>query len=353
MHVALLRGENFRLYREFAIELDPRLNLIIGANAAGKTSLLEALFVSSRGRSFRNADLRKLAGPEGPVWNVFAELETPAGARRLGIGWNGQGLDSRLDGVDASVAEIVRALPLQLIDPLSHRVIEEGPAYRRGLLDWGVFHVEHSFLDIWRRYGRVLRQRNAALKSSVDLRAAAVWHPELAARGEEIDRFRRRHVEEVQPIFSEVCEALTGELGACLEWSSGWPEGTRLFDVLEQTLETHRDAGTTTQGPHRAELRVRWGHRRARDVVSRGQQKLLVVALVLAQAAVLNAHGVTSPTLLVDDFASELSKNYQQTLAEALRSYPGQCLVTAFEIPEVFATANARVFHVEHGTIRS
>lgn len=353
MPIALLRGENFRLYPRFEIRPHPTLNLIVGDNAAGKTTLLEALFVAGRGRSFRAQGLNELCGAQSPSWTLFMEV---AGSpeHRVGMGWTRDGLATRLDGEPASrLSDLVRSVPMQILDPHAHRLLEDGPAYRRSFIDWGVFHVEHRFLDTWRRYQRALRQRNSALRAQLDDRAVQSWDEELATAGEALSAMRIEHLQQVAPGLHRWSERLLGTPDAVYTWSRGWPEDLGLKEVLALQFDQHRRLGSTVQGPHRAELRISLNQARVKGRASRGQQKMLIVAMVLAQAELLAVSGAPIPVLLLDDFGSELAAEFQARLAAALAAYPGQKFITAFEAPAAFRGFEGELFHVEHGTIRS
>jgi len=354
MAVALLRGENFRLYQSLEIQPHPGLNLITGGNAAGKTSLLEALFVAARGRSFRALSLSELCGAGRPEWNVFLETHRAGESHRVGLGWNRQGSEIRLDEArNARISDVVRLVPIQLIDPLAHRLLDEGPSYRRSFVDWGVFHVEHSFLDVWRRYQRALKQRNSALRDQLEDRAVQAWNEELVTTGEALTEMRQAHVKAAAVGLSAWVERLLETDDATCEWQRGWPEGEDLRELLDRNLDQHRRFGATIQGPHRAELKIRLNHTKAKGRISRGQQKLLITAMVLAQAGLLAQAGGPQPILLLDDFAAELSPEFQSRLASALADYRGQKFVTAFEKPPIASLGDGGLFHVEHGTIRS
>ena len=324
MAVALLRGENFRLYDRLEIAPHPSLNLITGSNAAGKTSGLEALFVAARGRSFRAQTLGELCGGGRADWNVFVQTRSTGVEHRIGLGWTRSGSEYRLDEAhNARLADVVRLLPIQLIDPNSHRLLDDGPTYRRSFVDWGVFHVEHGFIDLWRRYQRALRQRNSALKESLDDRAVEAWTDEIVASGEALAEMRQRHVGAASNGLSAWTQRLMDSRDAICEWHRGWPEGQTLREMLGRNLRQHRQVGSTVQGPHRAELRIRFNRMSAKGRISRGQQKLLVAAMVLAQAELLIAAGGPVPVLLLDDFASELSQEFQARLAGALVGQEG------------------------------
>lgn len=354
MRVALLRGENLRLYKQFEIEPDPGLNLIIGDNAAGKTSLLEALYLGSRGKSFRASNLSEACGSEQGQWNVFMELrgeQAGQGGCRVGVGWSKAGTEVRLDGhKQARLADIARAVPMQLLDPQAHKLLEEGPASRRSFIDWGVFHVEQSFLQVWRRTQKALRQRNQVLRAGGSTHEIRAWNGELSQAGEALNRMRSAHVDSIASAFEQATEQLMGQ-AASLRWQRGWPEDVSLGQVLEDNLEQHQRLETTVQGPHRAELRVSLGSRKAKGRISRGQQKMLITALVLSQAEIMMSSGVSAPILLLDDFESELAPEFQRRLSQALQAYPGQKFVTAFSVPEALQGSAGRMFHVEHGSV--
>lgn len=352
MRFTRLTADNFRRLAPLDFEPAPGLNLVVGANAAGKTSLLEAIHTLSRGRSFRGSPA-DAAGPEGSRWTVHGAATDAAGVTHpLGVAWSPQGLEVRLDRADAALADLTRAVPLQVLEPDSHRLLEEGPVYRRRYLDWGVFHVEHRFFEVWRRYQRALKQRNQALRMGAARGEIEAWNPELAASGTELHELRERHVADLRAGLAGWIERLLGPAEWSLELNRGWG-GDR---SLTEALATHYDGdvrlATTSSGPHRAELRLKLEGRGAKHHVSRGQEKLLIAALLLTQAERVAAAIGQSPVILVDDFSAELGAPFQDALHAALAAYGGQCFVTALERPRAFhALPEEAMFHVEHGRI--
>lgn len=352
MHVALLRAENLRLYKSIDVALHPRLNLLVGANASGKTTFLESLFSLSRGRSFRGNSLAELNGPEKAAWWVHARMDKATGPVSLGLGWNRSETRIRVAEREARVADLARAMPAQLIEPGQHRLLEEGPAYRRSYIDWGVFHVEHDFFETWRRFQRALKQRNRALRLRQPLKAVSAWDRELAEAGESVSRFRQTHLQEVEPQLRVKCEVLFGSGALSWEFHRGWKGGVDLLEVLAENGARHLETGTTGEGPHRAELRIRLNSQAAKNQVSRGQQKLAIAAMVLAQCETIRMHTGEAPIVLIDDFAAELSADFQARLAAVLQMYEGQVFVTAFEVPPALAGFDKTLFHVEQGHIK-
>lgn len=338
---------NLRRVRSAALALAPRMNLVVGPNAAGKTTLLEALFLLGRGRSFRTTSMGELAGGQERQWRVSARFDS---GEMLRVAWDGEGLFLRsLAGWNW--ADVARRFPIQVVEPGQGRIVEDGPAYRRRFLDWGVFHVEHRFLAAWRAFSRAMRQRNRALRQRrADI--ARSFEAEMAEAGEAVQSMRSAYVAQLEPLFRRHAARLLHEEAWQLVLHAGWRSGEALADRLDATRARDLERGLTSEGPHRAELRIRTETGAVRRQISRGQQKLLLAALVLAQGQTVHAATGQWPILLVDDFAAELGSDYRQRLAEALADYPGQCVVTALEVPrELARTPRLQMFHVEQGEV--
>lgn len=356
MRLLQLRAENYRLFRELSLQPQRRLSFVFGANAAGKTSLLEAVYTLARGKSFRGNAQSDLAGAGGRHWRVTGRVapadELPA--RRLGVQWQDGVTQLRVDGREATSLDLLDALIVQILEPGMHRVLQDGPTYRRSFLDWGVFHVEPSFLSAWRRYRRALRQRNQVLRQGGSDRELAAWEPELAEAGALLTTQRQQHLSAVGPSTSRRLERLLDEGRWQFDLQPGWSRGQTLEEALARGRATDRRMGTTQSGPHRAEVRIRAGDHAIKHRISRGQQKLLIAAMLLAQSeAVATATG-RYPILLIDDFGAELAEHYQTALLVELQSYRGQVIATAFERVGVLRSVDdCSMFHVERGVLRS
>lgn len=355
MHLAQLRARNFRLFEGLSLRPHRQLNLILGANAAGKTTLLESIFCLGRGRSFRGNSPSELAGQNERRWAVtgVVEEENDRPPASVLVQWSDAGTELRLARATATTAELVRALPVQILEPATHRLLHDGPSYRRSYLDWGVFHVEQAFYPAWRRYQRALRQRNQALRSRAEPRMIAAWDPELAGAAAEIDQYRRDHLSRLHHRFGELVSRFLGIADWSLELQPGWGGGRTLIENLHEHLGRDRRTGVTSVGPHRAELRIRLDRHQVRNRLSRGQLKLLLAALLLAQCEEIGRHGGRQPILLMDDFAAELAEAFQKSLLITLAQYPGQVFITAFEAAgPLRESGDAATFHVEQGRLR-
>lgn len=355
MHLRQIDIHNFRCLAECRIEPGPGINLIVGENASGKTSLLEAVYFLGRGRSFRQTPPNRLIrrGAETFTLNGAVASDEEYRPQRIGVVHRPGRTHVRLDGRDdVPLLDLVNALPVQVIDPNLHRLLEEGPRYRRRYLDWGVFHVEHEFFPAWRRYRRALRQRNGALRQGRPRPDVIVWDSELVHAAQEVDACRRSYIDSLAGILPEMVGDILGEGEIDLDYQPGWPQGEDYGSALLHSLERDRGAGYTHHGPHRADLRVRVSSVAARDWVSRGQQKVLTAALLLAQAALLDRRRGIRPVLLIDDLAAELGTTYRAAMMKTIARLRGQCFLTFLDaslIPEDFG--DAAMFHVEHGRI--
>ena len=349
MYITSLRIENFRNLQRVEVTPHRDFNYFFGPNGAGKTSLLEALVVLSRGRSFRTAQAEELIAEQARSFSVFLELRRGDGVHRLGLERSGSHWRARKDGQDQPVLSVLtRHLPLVLMEPNSHLLISGTPDGRRRFLDWGVFHVEPSFLDVWRRYSRVLKQRNAALRNRDERVLDSL--DELAANlGEAVHTFRKGYFAQVLERFAP----LGGQHGqpvveVSMEYLPGW-SGASLHDALRRSHKRDLEQGTTSAGPHRGDILFNAGKKPARAMLSRGEQKALVAALLLTQARLLAERG-EKPLILLDDLASELDEEHLAAVMDSAADCAGQVWVTGVLEP-VLDRENKR-FHVEHGAIR-
>lgn len=347
MSLASLKVAGIRSLVSAALEFGPHLNLIHGPNGSGKTSLLESAFLLGRGRSFRTRHTDQLISRGRPSLQVFGQTADPA--HRIGFEYRrDEAYTARLDGADVrSLAELPQAFFVEVIDPEVHRLVEGAPGERRRWLDWGVFHVEPSFLEHWLRFSRALRQRNAALKQGADPK---VWDLELALHGEQVARQRSLWFETVKPFLNETIHSLAG-LDVELSCFRGWNAERSLSEALADGLERDRARGSTLVGPQRADVHLKVGGKAARESLSRGQQKLVAAAMVLALLKRLREQQASPPTLLLDDPAAELDPHRLAALVDMVRELDCQLIITSLDPDLGLFGSPERVFHVEQGVV--
>lgn len=352
MPLVRLTVEEFRCLERVELALDPRYNLFVGPNASGKTSLLEALFLLGRGRSFRTRSYERLVRHGATGFRVVGWVERDGLSTVLGVGGTRHSAEIRIGGEPAaSAAALAAHFPPLIIDPEVHKLLEDGPQRRRRFLDWGVFHVEPSFMDTWQRFHRALKQRNAALKVGADTKAARIWDPEVAAAGERLAAIRQAYLVLLAPVLADLGRRLLDE-DVSLVHQPGWPTEEPLAVALERSLERDLRYRATQVGPHRADVAVRVGTHVARERVSRGQQKLLAAALILAQLAIQENHRPGQSALLLDDPAAELDAPNLARLLGVVHTLPVQLFVTALRPDLEGLGLPGATFHVERGEIR-
>lgn len=352
MPLRRVRITTLRCLREVDLALDPARNYIFGPNGAGKTSLLEGIFVLGRGRSFRTRQMRRLVQHGSEGFSVFGEVDADGARHRLGVAYRAGRLEKKIDGeVATSMAELAALLPVHAIDPSMHALVEGGPSERRRFLDWGVFHVERDYLEAWKRYRRVLSQRNAALKRGAGAGDLTPWTTALVEAGESVDVRRRRYLERLAPFVADFGQKLL-DRPLALDYRRGWAADADFADVLATTLARDRAHGTTETGPHRADIVLRLDQRRVQDEASRGQQKLTAAALILAQVAVESSERPAHSVLVIDDPAAELDSQSLTRLLAALGDLRAQLVFTALRPADLPAEPGFPVFHVERGVVR-
>lgn len=353
MRLTRLHIENLRNIAVVDLALAPGLNVFVGANGAGKSSILEAAFLLSHAQSFRAGSVDDLIR-RGQVRMAVAATHTHThGEKRIALIRENSHWNARIDHTDApQISSVIREVTVVCFEPGSHELISGAGRGRRGFLDWGVFHVEHAFLAAAKRYRRVLHQRNAALKRAAGDDELDVWDIELARAAESIEQMRGDYFARFAPRLVETLGQFLPELGdSAIEWECGWSQDIGMQKVLMQRRAQDRARGHTSRGPHRADWTIRFARAPQREHLSRGQEKLCALACVLAQARVHADACGEWPVIALDDFGSELDLDHQRRVLEWLRQGCEQVLISGVEVPDALRheSATPRVFHVEHG----
>ena len=360
MSLGQLSIQNLRCLQAVELDLHPRRNLIVGVNGSGKTSLLEAIFLLGRGRSFRTRNSERLITHGESRLVVFgrtAPQDAPGAPVALGVQiTRGEPTVAKIQGEFArTLADLSEALPVQVIDPGVHKLVEDSAYRRRRWMDWATFHVEHGFVEVWANYTRALKQRNAVLKqgpcsSTAAAAQLAVWDVEVAQLGEKLAQSRRRMLMDLQPHWQETVSALAG-LNLELGYFQGWARDTSLMQALQGSRERDLARGSTHAGPHRGDVLLKLDGKLAREILSRGQQKLAASAMILAQLRLLAGILPEPPTLLLDDPAAELDPERLGRFLEQVAPLRCQLVLTSVTSGRQPFGPPDRMFHVEQGRV--
>ena len=358
MIIRELDVSHFRNLTSVSLRLNPQFNYLYGPNGAGKTTVLEAVHLLARGRSFRGRRVAPIIqdGARGLV--VRAELEN---GRSLGMSRDRSGkTELRVDHAETRrLSEAASLLPVHLILPDVSQLIFGGPADRRQCLDWGMFHVKPGYLAALRKYLAALRQRNSVLKSSGAAgfrETIRVWTDAVCREAESVHNYREEYVAELIPHVEAALSGLEADAPVDLAYKNGWGD-EELAKVLGESLDNDVKSGSTGAGPHRADLAVKVADRDAGATLSRGQGKLVAIALILAQARHLSDSTGQRSVFLIDDLGAELDANYGVRMLALLRASGCQVISTSTRLPSeefeaLFGRDNATMFHVKQGEFK-
>jgi DNA replication and repair protein RecF len=335
-------------------------NLIYGANGSGKTTLLECINMLGLGRSFRGLQMKPVINTDAEHCAVFGELTTSSGSTSsVGVAKSKKGETKlKLNGeLIKSVAPLAELLPLQLISTDTHLLLSGSPKIRRQFIDWGLFHVEHEFLFHWRRLQQALKQRNSLLRRGrITDEEIEPWERQLSSASDIIHGFRLSYISELKVVFKDTLRALYDDHEKIkLHYSCGWDTEKKYSQYLIDNREKDAQRGFTQAGAHRADLKVKVDKLAAADVLSRGQQKLLVAALRLSQGKLLQQQTGRKTIYLVDDLPAELDRRHRQRFVSALCATSSQVFITCVDADDLLAAyaekESPAMFHVEHGRI--
>lgn len=338
-----------------------RINIISGENGSGKTSILEAIHFLSTTRSFRTHELRHLLTQGMDSALVFSRVLEDSRQQFLPLGVERRltgDVRVRFDGVSLDSAALASLLPVQVLYSGTFELLDGSPAIRRQFLDWGCFHADPSFISIWRGFRRALKQRNSLLKyGKIDKSQMQVWDHEFISYGEKLTQHRRAYLDVLLPEFKRILNILLGDLSIDLKFFSGWDSKRSLEEVLVDQFDREALQGFTASGPQRADLRFRCDGINAADRLSRGQKKLVVSALRLAQGQVYRQQSNRPCIYLVDDLPSELDEPHARLFCHFLEQSHDQCFITCVE-PDSLTQfwspdCDLALFHLDAGCISS
>lgn len=353
LHISRLRN-----LIDVKVELSPTTNVFYGANGSGKSSFLESIHFLGLGRSFRSRLVNAVINHHTDSLCISGKVQFNGTLVPIGIERNrSSDCKVRIAGENASsIISLAEILPLQLIYPDGHQLLNAGPQFRRQFIDWGVFHVEQSFYELWQRAQRAIRQRNALLKSysatQADIRA---WNIELDEVSNKIHAARTAYVHALQEVFVDVLNTILPGITVKVFYQRGWDKDSSLMEVLERSYDRDKQIGYTQYGPHRADLWLRTQQNKpVHETLSQGQQKLVIYALRFAQGKLLKTQAKKTCIFLIDDLPAELDEEKRYLIAQLLKDIESQVFITGIEkslLAPFLELSDSKMFHVEHGIV--
>lgn len=356
MSLTSLKISNFRNIKDIKLDFSSVCNVFFGENGSGKTSILEAIYYIGHGRSFRTHLPHRVINHDAKSFSLFSELDQktysiPIGIERSKISSQNK---IRISGENLkSLADLAKLLPIQLLNHNSFQLIVSGPKFRRQFLDWGLFHVEQTFLQFWKNLNRALQQRNSALKSYSQLNDIKIWDNELITASNEIHLLRQNYIAKLIDHANKLLDDINSNYSVSIQYYPGWNIEHDLTDQLQSTINRDRKLGFTQCGAHRADLLFKVNDAPAADILSRGQLKVLFFTLQIAQAILLTELTNKKCLYLIDDLPAELDKTKRDILLNIISKTESQTFITALNPNDLqldFFT-NHQMFHVEHGNI--
>ncbi|MEE9424927.1 MAG: DNA replication/repair protein RecF [Methylococcales bacterium] len=349
-----LRITNVRNIQQVKLIPSSGMNLIIGDNGSGKSSVLEAITLLSRGKSFRTSKVAEIVHFSQASLTVTTQLQNQQKTQqKLGIELAHKKRELRLNGEKVSkISELAYQLPTQFFDPGCYNLLDAEPKRRRQFLDWGTFHHDMGFLDAWKRYKKALLQRNSLLRSG-NLQGIDAWDQKLAQYGGIMTEIRVEYLQTLHPMFVKFAKHFQISSDFELRLLSGWNTDNALIEVLQQARATDLRYGYTQFGPHKCDFLVMADNRAAKVFMSRGQMKILVLALMLAQIDLMTQINAIPACVLVDDITAELDCTNQDEFMNLLGNNNHQLFVTTTDKDFVkrYQNYQFKVFDINAGVI--
>ena len=355
MYISNLRIFNIRLFESLDIALAPKFNIFLGKNGAGKTSILESIDLLSRGKSFRCSNVSEIMKQNETNLAVSCSIILSDSEVSLSLARKKSASELKVNSLKAAKwSEITSHLPVISIHPESYLVITGSPSERRKYIDWGLFHVEPSYKNSWSSYMRALKQRNVCLRYK-QITQARQWHATLCEYGLIINQARLDYIQAIKPLIKQYAEHLNLKSTIDIEYKQGWSLDNELLELLDQELLEDDLPLSTGVGPHRANISLKWDGKKFAATSSRGQQKVLAIAMYLAQSQYMSDNFSKKGVYLIDELPAELDQNTCQKVLSLLVELNSQVVITSVSEHYLkdFVPENTKWFHVEHNQAKA
>lgn len=355
MSLSSIQIKNFRNLNVSHLDFSPHLNLFYGGNGAGKSAIIEALYFISHAKSFRVSEQNRLVHIDQNFFLIkgtmgfqlikpFTLFKDKSSALEIIIN----------DKKNFKKSELVSLLPLQLMTTESFQLVFGGSAKKRSFIDWGLFYQDKDFYSLWLDIKKIIKNRNFLLRKNTPYEQIKIWDQQLITFTNKLSLLRGEYFNELSVYFKKYITLFLPGCDLKLKFFRGWNDSLCYSEVLEKNIDKDYNLGFTNLGAHKASFSVLYQNVPIEKILSRGQIKLVVCALIVAQGDMLKKKANKSSMFLIDDFSSELDTEKTSLLFKLLSKMESQVFVTAINKSDFFEnfSENLKMFHVEHGIIK-
>ncbi|MEZ5471494.1 MAG: DNA replication/repair protein RecF [Marinicella sp.] len=352
MFIKQLKINGFRCYESVDLMFEKKINVFIGPNGSGKTSVLEAIYYLSTGKSFRSKKNKVLVNNLQNQFTLFCQFsETEGRTQNLGVSFNkntGQKQIKLNQNQVKNQSEIAHMIPVVAIDPESYLFIDKGPQYRRSFLDWLVFHVKPEYLQVWTQTMRCQKQLNASYKSQYN-QTTTHWEQQYILQANQLNDLRRVFFKQLEILVMEKVSMFLPEVNNfCIHYFQGWSKENDLTEQIKKDREKNLNYGSLYSGVHKMDIKCRVNNSQAQDVLSRGQKKIISIIFNLCFIEMLTAATKLNPIVCFDDLDAELDGVKTNLLCDFINNSQNQIFLSTVDLEKVTSLLNEfSVFHVK------
>lgn len=362
MYIKKIELKNYRNYEDLSLEFDQKVNLIVGHNAQGKTNLIEAVYLSSIGRSFRTAhdsDLIRFGNDFATV-KVHAQKEYTDTKVEIILKRNA-GKSIRKDGsVIHRTSQLLENIIVVVFSPDDLKIVKEEPEKRRKFIDRELAQIKPAYYNSLSNYKKTLQQRNAYLKEEVvDPSMISLWDEQLIRYGSEVMRMRKQFIDQINIYSGRIHEHITnGKEKLRIDYDPNIPyedstekQQDQFREILDKSYNVDLKMRTTTKGPHKDDMQFYVNDINARAFGSQGQQRTCALSLKLAELDFIKEETGENGILLLDDVMSELDEERRTYLVGTLQD--NQLFITTTDIDDEIRAnyPEAKILSIEDGKV--
>ena len=364
MFISQFTATNLRSLKLISLSPSSNINIILGKNNAGKTTVLEGIFFASSLKSFKTVPSASLVSIGSNSFKILLKYVKIAQNHVISIEkpLNPTNL-KKIDDKRVSAKKLLESFPVLALNFGSSNIITGSSEHRRQLLDWGSFHVEHSYINLYKDYLKALKQRNSLLKKN-DLINISYWTDLVSDLGTKINSTRKAYFDDFNNAFQNIKEEMQtllpniyADIKDCkVSYYQGWDNNISLKESLSNTLEKDTIIKYTSKGPHRADMIFSVGNSELKNTSSMSTQIISSLLVIISQAKVFHVKHKYNPIILIDDLFFGIDDKNLQLVINLLMSSKAQCFLTApdlyrAKLEDIADNKNVKIYMFENNKL--